>query len=266
MADSRLLLGASPAAVIIAAWTGSSCQLLSEERSAPLASCSSRVGSASALGTPKAVRLGPIPRTMTLSAPLPLPRMKPAITTSVPVLTKARVLILASLEAAARSRSYTSTKATPVVLLLPRTIAVYAPGARLATIADSRLLVGGSPVAWISCSWVSLQLSLMIVAKPAGPCSSSTGSASGSGTPKADKEGPMARTITRLGALPVTMKPPMPTLAPVWTSMRVDRFTVCAAGIGVGVGLVDGVGVGVAVGVTVGEAVGVAEGVAVGET
>ena len=47
----------------------------------------------------------------------------------------------------------------------------------------------------------------------------------------------MARTITRLGALPVTMKPPMPTWSPVLTSMRVDRLTVCAAGVGVGVGV-----------------------------
>ena len=71
----------------------------------------------------------------------------------------------------------------------------------------------------------------------------------------------MARTITRFGALPVTMKPPIPTLSPVWTNMRVDRLTVCAAAVGDGVGVpgvavrvglgvgVCGVGVGLGVGV-----------------
>src|SRR5437763_1939209 len=60
----------------------------------------SRVGLASASGTPKVVRLGPIPRRMRLSFPPLSPRMKPAMTMSEPVLTKARVLILPSLEAA----------------------------------------------------------------------------------------------------------------------------------------------------------------------
>ena len=81
--------------------------------------------------------------------------------------------------------------------------------------ADSRLSVGGMPVAWIASSWVALQLSFVIVAKLPGPCSSSTGSASTLGTPKWVSEGPMARTSTCLGALPVMMKPPMPTLLPV---------------------------------------------------
>ena len=44
----------------------------------------------------KAARLGPMPRTTILSLPLLLPRMKPAMTMSSPVLTKARVLMLAS--------------------------------------------------------------------------------------------------------------------------------------------------------------------------
>ena len=39
----------------------------------------------------------------------------------------------------------------PVVLPLPLTIPVYTPGFSVATIADSRSLVGGMPVAWISC-------------------------------------------------------------------------------------------------------------------
>ena len=56
----------------------------------------SSVGLASALGTPKAVRLGPIPRTTILLSPLFPPRIKPAITILLPVPTKALVLMLAS--------------------------------------------------------------------------------------------------------------------------------------------------------------------------
>ena len=68
----------------------------SRRRSAPLLSRSSSVGLARALGTPNSVRLGPIPRTTIRSLPLLFPRMKPAMTMSSPVLTKARVLMLAS--------------------------------------------------------------------------------------------------------------------------------------------------------------------------
>ena len=50
----------------------------------------------------------------------------------------------------------------------------------------------------IAC-WSDLQFSFVIVVKPDGPWSSSTGSATGLGTPKFDNEGPMARTITCLG-------------------------------------------------------------------
>src|ERR1700682_3273221 len=91
----------------------------------------------------------------------------------------------------------------------------------------------------------------MIVVKPVGPWSSITGSASASGTPKAVKEGPIPRRITCLGALPVTMKPPMPTLASVRTRMRVERLRACAAGDTLGLGLGVGVGVGVPGGVGV---------------
>jgi hypothetical protein len=57
------------------------------------------------------------------------------------------------------------------------------------------------------------------------------------------------------------MNPPMPTLSPVWTSMRVDRFNARAAvgeGVAVTVGL--GLGVGGMVGVAVAVAVGDGEG------
>ena len=42
------------------------------------------------------------------------------------------------------------------------------------------------------------------------------------------------------------MKPPMPTFSPVWTRIRVERLTACAAGVGAAVGVgVAGGGVGV---------------------
>ena len=98
MADSSMFGGPRPAAIISAFCAGSSIQLSFDRTSVPLLLRNSRNGSASALDTG---RLGPMPRTMTLSIPLPLPRMKPAIIMLAPVLTKARVLILPSFEAAA---------------------------------------------------------------------------------------------------------------------------------------------------------------------
>ena len=74
-------------------------------------------------------------------------------------------------------------------------------------------------------------------------CSSSTGSISRRVKPV--REGPMARSSTCLGAVPVMMNPPMPTLSPLSTCIRVERLTGCAAGGGVGVGVGVRVGVGV---------------------
>ena len=106
---------------------------------------------------------------------------------------------------------------------------------------------------------------LLRVTNPDGPCSSIVGSASGFGTPKFPNDGPIPRTSTCLGALPVTMNPPIPTWSPVRINIRVDRLSACAAagalGVGVGVGLITGVPVEVAVAVAV--AVGVATGVPV---
>ena len=106
-------------------------------------------------------------------------------------------------------------------------------------------------------------MSLLIVTKPAGPCSSSIGSASALGTPKPVREGPMARISTCLETLPVTMKPPMPTLSPVSTRIRVERLTVWAGGVGVGVNATVAVAVDVAVMVAVGVDVAVAVAVTV---
>ena len=94
--------GASSAAVNSAACAELSCQSLFANSNAALLSRSSSVGFTSALGTPKPVRLGPIPRATILLFP---PRANPAITMSLPVKTNARVLRLASFEGAAVSRS-----------------------------------------------------------------------------------------------------------------------------------------------------------------
>src|ERR1700675_2373241 len=51
------------------------------------------------------------------------------------------------------------------------------------------------------------------------------GLASTPGTPKVAREGPMARTRTVFGVVPPMMKPPMRTLSPVWTRLRVERLT-----------------------------------------
>ena len=50
--------------------------------------------------------------------------MNPPIITLSPVCTKLRVLMLRRIELVSGLRSYTSTRATPVVLFTPRTIAV----------------------------------------------------------------------------------------------------------------------------------------------
>src|SRR4051812_38940645 len=98
----------------------------------------------------------------------------------------------------------------------------------------------------------------MIVVNPPGPCISIIGSANGTETPKALREGPMPRTVTRLAAFPVMMKPAIKTLSPVPTLPRVEMLPSRAAGVAVGVAVGEGVGVAVAAGVAVavGEGVG----------
>lgn len=93
-------------------------------------------------------------------------------------------------------------------------------------------------------------MSLVSVVKPAGPCNSITGSDSGSEIPKLPNDGPIPRNSTVLGAVPVMINPPIPTLASGKTRIRVERFSGWAAGVAVGV--VEGVGVGVIAGVGVG--------------
>src|SRR6476619_3995774 len=99
----------------------------------------------------------------------------------------------------------------------------------------------------------STQLSFASI-NPLGPCNSSVGSASLSAS---SNDVPIARMITFFGCVPVTMNPPMRTLAPVSTRSRVEMLARVVTG--VGLGATDGVGVdvGVAVAVGVGVEVGV---------
>src|SRR5437899_9118859 len=111
------------------------------------------------------------------------------------------------------------------------------------TIADSRSFVGARPVAAISVCWSVFQLSLVTTVLPA--CNSRTGSANrpGKGAPLLVRDGPIARTITFLGSVPVMMNPPIRTLSLVRTRARVEIFCNCAGavgGVGVGVGAVQG--------------------------
>src|SRR5678815_2248440 len=187
---------------------GRSAQLSFSARRAPLLSRSSSVGSASGSGTPELPRLGPRPRMRTLAL-FPVPRINPATRTLSAVPTNARVLMLASCELS-EPRSYTSTNPTPVPLLLPRTIAVYAPGSKVVQIADSNTSRQNSGMQTFP-QLPSAQLSLIIVSNPGGPCNSRTGSANGLGTPNWLNDGPIARNRTCLGPVPLMMTPPIPT-------------------------------------------------------
>src|SRR4051812_47452865 len=77
----------------------------------------------------------------------------------------------------------------------------------------------------------------------------------------------MPRMTRCLAVFPATMKPPIPTLSPVSTRMRVDRLIACAPGVAVGVAVAVAVALAVAVAVGVGLAVAVAlaVGLAVGD-
>ena len=185
MPDSRLSVGASPAPLIIAAWTGSSCQSLFENRSVPLPLCSSSVGLASASRYAKG------------SQARPDSAHDNAVSTAIASQDEARDHDVGTRVDKGPRANVTQLRGYCLIEVVsfnqrdPRGVILPAHNRRIrsgiaasATIADSRLSVGGMPVAIISASWVSLQLSLVSVIKPAGPCSSITGSASASGTPK----------------------------------------------------------------------------------
>ena len=96
--DSRLFVGARPAAVSSAACAGSSCQSLfdDEERSITVAQLQRWIGQRIRHSRRREARTDATHHDPVITA-LP-PRMKPAITMLSPVPTKARVLILASFE------------------------------------------------------------------------------------------------------------------------------------------------------------------------
>src|SRR6266702_3148826 len=130
-------------------------------------------------------------------------------------------------------------------------------------IADSLGSPGASPLLIISWTWswvimppmmVVCQLSLRPIKAPVPSCSSRVGSCNGSGTPYWLSSGPMARMITLFVPVPWTINPPIITLSPVCTKLRVLMLPSVVGGVGVGVGVAVAVGVGVtvAVGVAVG--------------
>src|SRR5436190_14894397 len=90
MADSRLLPGWSPVAIISAFCTGSSIQLSLVTVVKPLGPWSSSSGSANGLGTPTMDKEGPIPRRRTCLGSLPV-IMNPPIPTLASVKTRRRV-------------------------------------------------------------------------------------------------------------------------------------------------------------------------------
>ena len=81
---------------------------------------------------------------------------------------------------------------------------------------------------------------------------------------KDESDGPIARTMTLFGCVPVMMKPPIRTLLPVSTRKRVEIFPKVLGAVGVDVAVAVGVGVtGVGLGVAAGVPVAVAVAVAV---
>src|ERR1044071_1538938 len=136
----------------------------------------------------------------------------------------------------------------PVKPWLPPTIAVYAPGGRVATIADSKSNPGARPLASSSAAQTGLsrQLSLLAISELSEALSCKVGSERAVlKKPAACNEGPNPRMATLLGELPVIMKPPMATFSPASTCKRVEIFkawtATAATGVGVGVGVACGV-------------------------
>src|SRR5258706_579160 len=118
----------------------------------------------------------------------------------------------------------TATRPVPVVLPTPLTIAVYPPGASVASIAGSFESDGAKPVSTISCAFAALpQLSLVaMITLSMERTSVSVGLTSGSAIPKLASEGPATLTTTVLLAVPPMMNPAIITSLPVSTSPRVE--------------------------------------------
>src|SRR6478736_3394402 len=143
-------------------------------------------------------------------------------------------------------------------------------------IADSKSLLGATPLAVISADWSLLMIPPNIVLFQSlfeairalfESRISRVGLASASVIPKGRSDGPIARTMIfffePLG--PWTMNPSIRTLLPVPTGSRVETLlTRPTVGVAVAVAVAVGLGVDVAVAVALGVAVAVAVAVAVG--
>src|SRR5262245_684138 len=107
-----------------------------------------------------------------------------------------------------------------------------------------------------ACEGLSCQSSFVLRSAPLLLCSSRVGSDNASGIPNCPSDGPIPRTATFLGSVPVRIKPPITTLLSVSTSTRVEIFKARAGGEAVALAVAVGVGLDVAVAVAVGVGVG----------
>src|SRR6267143_5537984 len=112
-------------------------------------------------------------------------------------------------------------------------------------IADSAALLGASPLAAISACCVEFCQSSLLKRSVLPWKRSSVGFANAPGTPKGMSDGPIARMITLLPAVPVAIIPPIMALSPLRTRSRVEMFPkVPGVMVGIGVGVDVGVGLG----------------------
>src|SRR5437588_12663199 len=120
--------------------------------------------------------------------------------------------------------------------------------------AESAGFLGGMVLSMMACLFgLSIQLSFASRSAPEPSRNSRVGSAS---FPARVNDGPIARTMTFLFWLPVTIKPAIKTLSPVPTGNRVEMLASTVSVPGVAVGVAVGVGGGVGVGDGVGFGVG----------
>src|ERR1041385_1481640 len=92
-------------------------------------------------------------------------------------------------------------------------------------IADSRSLLGASPVLMISAASADFfQSSFVATALPLLSNNVTVGLASGVGTPLLESDGPIPRIRTFFAMSPVIINPAMETRSPVSTNIRVEIF------------------------------------------
>src|SRR6266480_5112699 len=126
---------------------------------------------------------------------------------SLPVPTQPRVEIFASCDEATESTSYTSSRPVPVAPLLPLSIAVYEPGARVVQMADSRESAGLRLAGIWAALTARAQLSLTVILVPVSVRKARTGSCNVPVSPKVGREGPSHRMRICLEPAPAIIKP-----------------------------------------------------------